>query len=205
MSSPAKQDPLSKEPDPVALPKTVSGLTWLTGKQKTELTSLIQDSIQSAIRQVVSETTSRVLVVARPSPQPSRQASSRNDFRNIQQDEDPDKIESSTDTDKDDQHVDDMLMGDEEPQLVRLSCRKPQSGAPVLLAADRNLGPQLISRLPQFEEWASFSTPASFSTKILAILQSDATCVYLCERIMKFRRNCSIHLRKIGKRPQRTI
>ena len=61
MSPPAKQDQRSKEPDPVALPKTGSGLTWLIEKQKTELTSLIQDSIQSAIGMVVSQTTRRVL------------------------------------------------------------------------------------------------------------------------------------------------
>ena len=34
MSPPAKQDQRFKEPDPVALPKTGSGLTWLTEKQK---------------------------------------------------------------------------------------------------------------------------------------------------------------------------
>ena len=50
------------------------------------------------------------------SPQPSGQAISRNDFRNAQQDEDPDEIESSTGTGEDDQHVEDMLSG-EEPQL----------------------------------------------------------------------------------------
>ena len=78
LSPPAKQDQRSKEPDPVALPKTGSGLTWLTEKQKTELTSLIQDSIQSAIGNFVSQTTKRVLEVVRPSLQPSGQ-----------QDEDP--------------------------------------------------------------------------------------------------------------------
>ena len=105
MSPPAKQDQCSKEPDPVALPKTGSGLKWLTEKQKTEFTSLIQDSIQSAIRKVVSQTTRRVLEVVRPSPQPSEQ-----------QDEDPNETESSTGTSKDDQHVEDML-SEEEPQL----------------------------------------------------------------------------------------
>ena len=102
MSPPAKQDQRSKEPDPVPLPKTGSGLTWLTEKQKTELTSLIQDSIQSTIGKVVSQTK---LEVVRPSPQPSGQ-----------QDEDPNETESSTGTGKDDQHVEDML-SKEEPQL----------------------------------------------------------------------------------------
>ena len=105
MSPPAKQDQRSKEPDPVTLPKTGSGLTWLTEKQKTELTSLIRDSIQSAIGKVMSQMTRRALEVVRPSPQPSGQ-----------QDEDPNETESSTGTGKDDQHVEDML-SEEEPQL----------------------------------------------------------------------------------------
>ena len=105
MSPPAKQDQRSKEPNPVALPKTGSGLTWLNEKQKTELTSLIQDSIQFAIGKVVSQTTRRVLEVVRPSPQPSGQ-----------QDEDLNETETSTGTGEDDQHVEDML-SEEEPQL----------------------------------------------------------------------------------------
>ena len=105
MSPPAKQDQCSKEPDPVALPKTGSGLTWLTEKQKTKLTSLIQDLIQSVIGQVVSQATRRVLEVVRPSPQPSGQ-----------QEEDPDETKSSTGPGEEDQHVEDML-SEEEPQL----------------------------------------------------------------------------------------
>ena len=114
VSPPAKQDQHSEEPDPVALPKARSRLTRLTGKQTTKLTSLILDSIQSAIGQVMSQTTRRVLEVVGPSFQPSGQASSRNDLRNIQEDEDSDETESSTG--EDDQHVEDML-SEEELQL----------------------------------------------------------------------------------------
>ena len=52
----------------------------------------------------------------RPPSQLPGEASSRNDSRNIQQDEDSDEIESLTGTGKDDQHVEDML-SEEEPQL----------------------------------------------------------------------------------------
>ena len=61
----------------------------------------------------MNQMTRRVLEVVRPSPQSSGQASSRNDLRNIQQDKDPDEIESSTGTGKDDQHMEDMLSGEE--------------------------------------------------------------------------------------------
>ena len=135
VSPPAKQDQRSKEPDPVVLPKAGSGLTWLTGKQKTELTSLIQDSIQSAIGQVVSQTTRKVLEVVGPSSQPSGQVSSRNDPRNGHDDKDPDEINSSTGEVEEEQHVEDMP-SEEEPEL------EEESAIPIPPRSDGSLPPK---------------------------------------------------------------
>ena len=103
--------------------------------QKTELTSLIQDSIQSAIGQVVSQTTRKVLEVVGPSSQPSGQVSSRNDPRNGHDDKDPDEINSSTGEVEEEQHVEDML-SEEEPEL------EEESAIPIPPRSDGSLPPK---------------------------------------------------------------